>query len=345
MKDLALGLYELNDGRYQVSYVNPVTRRRKRHKFNKAKEAEQFMSQVEREFHSKNYAYFMETYVGQVIEKHLKDHPESKFNERANVFRSFYDEFSKYKMNELTRPVLKSWFDKIQKESNYSERTLNSIKSQINWLFRALVDDGLLDESPLNKIRFRRIVPPKRLRVVLSVDEVTQTLRNAEIFSPKGLYPFLATVAHTGARRSEVLRLEREDIDFETGLIHIKRSKNGRERFIRMSPTIERVLRDQVQRRTKASLFVNEHGSKLDSAKELTRLMDKFKAFFPMDKDWGCHSLRHSFAYNFLKKGGQMYQLQAILGHRSIDVTVDLYGQLQAQDIACPSPYETGPTP
>ena len=35
-----------------------------------------------------------------------------------------------------------------------------------------------------------------------------------------------------------------------------------------------------------------------------------------------------------------MYQLQAILGHRSIDVTVDLYGQLQAQDVDCPSPYE-----
>lgn len=35
-----------------------------------------------------------------------------------------------------------------------------------------------------------------------------------------------------------------------------------------------------------------------------------------------------------------MYQLQAILGHRSIDVTVDLYGQLEAQCVACPSPYE-----
>ena len=70
--------------------------------------------------------------------------------------------------------------------------------------------------------------------------------------------------------------------------------------------------------------------------------MIKFKVYFPIEnKDWGSHSLRHSFAYNFLKKGGNMYQLQAILGHRSIDVTVDLYGQLQAQDVENPSPYET----
>ena len=35
-----------------------------------------------------------------------------------------------------------------------------------------------------------------------------------------------------------------------------------------------------------------------------------------------------------------MYQVQAILGHRGIQTTVDLYGQLQAQDIENPSPYE-----
>jgi integrase/recombinase XerD len=340
MKNIAFSIYELNSGGFQTSYVNPVTKKRKRHKFDKAKDAQQFKTQIEREFLSKNYGYFMETYVGQLIEQHLKDHPESKLNDRANVFRSFCDEFRKFKMNELTRHALKNWFDKIQQENNYSERTLNTIKSQINWLFRSLVDDGLLEESPLTKIKFKRIVPPRRPRVVLSVDEVNCVLKNAEIFSPTGLFPFLATVAHTGARRSEVLRLNRNNIDFATTLIQVNKSKNGRERFIRMSPTIAGILKNQIENNDGASLFTNEHGTKLNSNKELTRLMNKFKAFFPIEKDWGCHSLRHSFAYNFLKKGGQMYQLQAILGHRSIDVTVDLYGQLQAQDVACPSPYE-----
>jgi integrase/recombinase XerD len=342
MKSLAFSIHELNDGRFQASYVNPVTKKRKRNKFDKAKEAQQFKAEVEREFLSKNYNYFIETYVGQIIEQHLKDYPESRLKERENVFRSFYAEFCEYKMNELSRQALKNWFDKIQKENNYSERTLNTIKSQINWLFRSLVDDGLLEESPLSKIKFKRNVAPRRPRVVLSVDEVNQMLRDAENFSPTGLYPFLMAVAHTGARRSEILRLECNDVDFRTNLIHIKKSKNGRERFINLSPTIANVLRAQIEKQKGCSLFINEHGTKLNTNKELTRIINKFKAFFPAKKEWGCHSLRHSFAYNFLKKGGHMYQLQAILGHRSIDVTVDLYGQLQAQDVACPSPYEDG---
>ncbi|NJM09635.1 MAG: site-specific integrase [Bdellovibrionaceae bacterium] len=142
---------------------------------------------------------------------------------------------------------------------------------------------------------------------------------------------------HCGLRP---LCLTRSDIDFATNLINIRKSKNGRERFIRMSPTIENILKERIQRQTGETLFINEHGTKLDSNKELTRLINKFKAYFPIDKEWGCHALRHSFARNFLMQGRQMYQLQAILGHRSIDVTVDLYGQLEAQCVACPSPYE-----
>lgn len=341
MKALKFGIYPIQDGRFEASYVNPVTHKRRRHKFDKQKDALRFKESIERQLIAKNYGYFLDTFVGQLIDKHLKDYPDSKLRDRRNVFASFYNEFSRFKMSELSHHSLRAWFDKIREQNNYSERTLNTIKSQINWLFRSLIDEGLLEESPLSKIKFRRIVPPRRPRIILSVEEVNQVLENAIAFSPDGLYPYLAAVAHTGARRSEILRLERTDIDFATGLLHIRKSKNGRERFIRMSPTLKNILKDRIQKQNASTLFINEHGTKLTSDKELTRLMDKFKVFFPVEKNWNCHSLRHSFAYNFLKKGGQMYQLQAILGHRSIDVTIDLYGQLQAQDIACPSPYET----
>lgn len=46
---------------------------------------------------------------------------------------------------------------------------------------------------------------------------------------------------------------------------------------------------------------------------------------------------------NFLKfcsKSGKMYALQAILGHKNIQITIDLYGQLQACDVEMVSPYD-----
>ena len=98
------------------------------------------------------------------------------------------------------------------------------------------------------------------------------------------------------------------------------------------------MLKTKMESHNHLFVFPNESGEPI-GPHELSNCINKFQAFFPVDKDWGCHSFRHSFAYNFLKAGGEMYQLQAILGHRGIQVTVDLYGQLQAQDVENPSPY------
>ncbi len=77
------------------------------------------------------------------------------------------------------------------------------------------------------------------------------------------------------------------------------------------------------------------------SRAHLHRVLEKFKKEHPtVNQDWAFHDLRHSFAYNYLKKGGDMYALQAILGHRQIKLTVDLYGQLKARDVANPSPFD-----
>ena len=57
-------------------------------------------------------------------------------------------------------------------------------------------------------------------------------------------------------------------------------------------------------------------------------------------KKWTPHDLRHSFALNYLKKNGEMYALQALLGHKSISMTIDYYGQMKASDVEMVSPYD-----
>jgi site-specific recombinase XerD len=60
----------------------------------------------------------------------------------------------------------------------------------------------------------------------------------------------------------------------------------------------------------------------------------------PGMKEWRCHDLRHSFAFNFLRRGGEMYALKAILGHKTIQLTVDLYGNFTAEHVRNVSPYD-----
>ena len=334
-------IHKMEEGFFQCKFKDPKTGDRIRKRFPSLKEAKNFKKLTESQVNSKGENVFSDLRISQAMKDYLEHFPGSNVRDRKNHFKSFIDTFGTYKVPELTHNDLRKWLLNTKAQSDLSEKTLNGICSQFFGFFQYLTEEDYLTKNPMKGIRFNRHAPPRRTRVVFSIGEVREILENAKTFSPKILYPYLSCVAHTGARREEIVSLNREDVDFETGLIHLKVTKNGRQRYVRISPILEGVLKEHLASHNYDPLLIKADGTRLNSHGELQRLMDKFKEFFPMSKvDWGSHSLRHSFAYNFLKKSGKMYQLQAILGHRSIDVTVDLYGQLQAQDIECPSPYE-----
>ncbi len=332
-------IYKTGDGLFQTKFLDPKTGRRKRKRFQSLKEAKGHKCEVETRHQTKGTSAFSDLRVAQGLKIFLEKFPNSNIRERKNHFTDFVEHFGNHRISELDPNDLQEWYSNRKSKLNLSERTMNHVRTQFFGFFEFLVDGDYIRQNPMRKIRFKRHDNPRRSRVVLSIDEVLELLKNAKTFSPTILYPYLYTVAHTGARRSEILRLQRQDVDLKTGLIHLKKTKNCHERFVRMSPSLQKQLTEQLESHKLSNVLLNNEGGPLLRS-ELSKLINKFKHYFPNDKTWGSHSFRHSFAYNFLKKGGEMYQLQAILGHRGIQTTIDLYGQLQAQDIENPSPYE-----
>ena len=60
-------------------------------------------------------------------------------------------------------------------------------------------------------------------------------------------------------------------------------------------------------------VFLNRKGL-LISPWQVDNALAKLQKKFPDMKKFRSHDLRHSFAYNYLLKGGNMYSLQQILG-------------------------------
>ncbi len=332
-------IYKTGEGLFQTKFLDPNTGRRKRKKFETLKEAKTYKVEVESRLQKKGLSAFSDLRVSQAMQTYLEKFPNSLVRGRKNHFTDFIEKFGLHRVSEINTNDLQQWMNDRKIKGNLSEKTMLHVRSQFYGFFDSLANEDSIRSNPIDKIKFKRHDNPRRPRVVMSVEEVLEVLQNAKTFSPNVLYPYLYAVAHTGARRGEIVRLTRSDVDFKTGLIHLKQTKNGKERFIRMAKSLSNLLADRMAANKSDRIIIDEDGTPLTRA-VLTKLITKFKAYFPMDKNWGCHCLRHSFAYNFLKKGGEMYQLQAILGHRGIQTTVDLYGQLQAQDIEHPSPYE-----
>jgi len=75
---------------------------------------------------------------------------------------------------------------------------------------------------------------------------------------------------------------------------------------------------------------------------KIRRLLEEFKAKSACKIQWTPMDLRHSFAVNFLRKGGDTKRLQYLLGHKSVFNTRRLYAQVEAKQTEGASPYESG---
>lgn len=302
-----------------------------RHRFIKSKKAASETWKRKEFYNLSNFS------VSDLCRIYLELNPGCQLVSRRVHFRSFVNSFRDTSIKDVSTSGLNEWFIKVKNSSQLSERTLSQIKCQLAPFFKWLVLENIIPTNPLLQIRFRRNVPPVRKRCVLNKSEIQNLLVDVEKHDPHTLYPYLYAVIQTGARRSEVAKLRWGDIDFDSAFIIFRSTKNGSDRKIKIANSLVELLKKKA--RNSEFVFPSRNGTYF-SRSSIERAVLKFKTASTFAKNWHIHDLRHSYAYNFLKNGGEMYQLQALLGHKSIQMTVDLYGNLKSHDISNPSPYD-----
>jgi integrase len=167
----------------------------------------------------------------------------------------------------------------------------------------------------------------------LTLPQVQDFLSFAEANARHGfLYPMLVAAAHTGAMRSELIAARVEDVDFQSGTIHVREKKRvqGQRSYRRvpMSAELEKVLRDWIGRHP-GGRYLFCHRLEVPRSKKrrtacvpLTRneANDHFKRLVGESK-WkvlrGWHVFRHSFISNCASKGVDQRMIDEWAGHQT----------------------------
>jgi integrase len=147
------------------------------------------------------------------------------------------------------------------------------------------------------------------------------------------VYPMCVAAAHTGARRSELARLQVDDIDFQakTVLVHERKRVRGQRttRRVPLTPFLERVLLDWLGAGHPGGRFVFCQKEKpghtpADGEPAIPVTVDDAGWHFVetvKGSKWavlrGWHVLRHSFASNLAAKGVDQRFIDEFLGHQT----------------------------
>jgi integrase/recombinase XerD len=135
----------------------------------------------------------------------------------------------------------------------------------------------------------------------------------------------------TGCRISEALGVRARDVDFDNLLVTLD-GKGRKQRVVpfslelrkalfRHSKDIARKPADKPEPKPDTLLFANRHGTLWSRRNVLRDIKTICHALGFKPPARTLHAFRHTFAVNYLRRGGSVFHLQKVLGHASLEMT------------------------
>lgn len=200
----------------------------------------------------------------------------------------------------------------------------------VRGLHRFLQREGLSDGDPAGAVR--PPTPPRRLPKAIPLAQVERLLEAASAGEgPRVLRDraLLEVLYGCGARISEAVGLDRDDLDPETGTV-LLRGKGGKDRVVPLGSYAWEAVDAYLVRARPAlvpatgrgtpALFLNARGGRL-SRQSAWAVLRTAAGRAGLSTTVTPHTLRHSFATHLLEGGADVRVVQELLGHASVTTT------------------------
>ena len=241
----------------------------------------------------------------------------------------------------LRRFIARLMQDDVKKSS--IARKLSAIRSFFRYLNRV----EILRHNPARLVATPR--REKRLPAVLTADDALRLMNSPNSNKPEDHAimlrdrAVLETLYSTGIRASELIGMNREDIDRNDSLIRI-RGKGRKERIVPIGSkaldAIDAYLRSLTRSAGTTAVFLGPSGKRL-TARTVQRILENHRKQLGLQQKASPHTLRHSFATHLLESGADLRAIQELLGHASLSTTqrythVNLDSLMEVYDKAHP---------
>ena len=214
---------------------------------------------------------------------------------------------------------------------------LRSIRAFWSWLVR----EEVITSNPFSKVRVPK--PPKKVIHTFSEKQLNAIFKSIDTATPSGSrdYAMILMLLGTGLRASELVGLTMDNVNLEDGMVKVF-GKESKERVVPFGAKVQRALWKYLQRYRPQpanplcpTLFLTAAGNPITTDR-LRAIIEKYARKAGIEGvRCSPHTFRHTFAISYLRNGGDIFSLQRILGHSSLDV-VRIYVNLTEVDVkAC----------
>ncbi|MEW6170760.1 MAG: site-specific integrase [Candidatus Omnitrophota bacterium] len=225
----------------------------------------------------------------------------------VNLLKKFFGGKYLYEITSLDVEKFKS-----MRAKEVSPATVNRALAVLKSMFNRAIVWNKANYNPCKAVKLFK-ENNQRLRY-LEKEEVIKLLASCR----GHLKPIAILALNTGMRKSEILNLKWQDIDFKRNIICLLDTKNGEKRQVPMNEQAKTALIRVKKHPESPYIFCNKDGKPYGDIK---------KSFFTALKKAGIinfhfHDLRHTFASHLVMSGVDLNTVRELLGHKSLEMTL-----------------------
>jgi len=326
---------------YQIDYLDP-NGKRVRQSFKKKGEAVAELGKRVSLIGEKRYLDVKKDYrstLGELVSKYEEDYQSQRgFKAKKCFLKNIKEHFgNETRLSNLHYVNVEDFYNDLRRKLTKCgtlrrNGSVNREMSCLHHLCRCAVEWDMVERSPFEgKKRLWLKENNKRTRF-LAEDEIGKLLKECE--GRKHLYRVVMCALHTGMRKGEILSLRWNQI--KDGFIYLKNTKTDEPRQIPVNDTLAASFREirREQGLSSEYVFTYRHNDwkarlykgRMTPVKErpFTRIWKAFKAAAKRAgiEDCRFHDLRHTFASHLVMKGASLKEVQELLGHENLKMTM-----------------------
>lgn len=231
-------------------------------------------------------------------------------------FREFYqDELDCINSNTIDDYVL------FLRDSGINDVSVNTYKRGLRVILYYFMEQGYVEEFKISIYKAE-----KKIKEVYTDLEIERLLKKPNLkkcdFAEYRSWVIVNFLLGTGCRSNTLCNIQIKDLSLEDGLVRLSTTKNKKQQIIPISKHLCIILQEYLTYRQAKTdedyLFVSVYNEKLNGD-SLYNSIKKYNNRRGVRKQ-GIHTFRHTFAKNWIKNGGNIFTLQKMLGHSSLEM-------------------------
>ena len=250
------------------------------------------------------------------------------YNKELIRFFDFLSSKNILDINLISTRIVRQYFYYAKEKRNLGSATISKIIAIIKSFFNYLEEEDITVKNPTRKIR----VPKKinKIPSVMSKYEVDSVIRSVD-FAPLRCRKnavrdklILSLLYYTGIRRNELLNLNWSNLNLEKNTLIVRSGKGNKDRLIPLHKALTKLLDKYLDKRLPLktdALIIGEQGRRMCKC-SFVNLLKMYLAISGLKrKGYTACSFRHSFATHLVEAGVDLFKVQKLLGHASLDTT------------------------